>query len=170
MMLDTGELCFEFYCLVFMVRIIINSSFQLITYFFKDSNVCFMNGVFFRGVFHPEFPSVLTALEIDHAVVANCLIDVRGIETILLIKVRLSTSYWSSKKSIFSFYGVDTIPSLIVPVTDKRDVGVCFGFVCLFWFVSFFVLFVLCLVLLFVFNFVFSPLGRGKDPGSSSRP
>ncbi|KFZ64173.1 Structural maintenance of chromosomes protein 6, partial [Podiceps cristatus] len=39
-----------------------------------------------RGVQHPEFPSVLTALEIDHAVVANCLIDVRGIETILLIK------------------------------------------------------------------------------------
>ncbi|KFQ34223.1 Structural maintenance of chromosomes protein 6, partial [Merops nubicus] len=39
-----------------------------------------------RGVHHPEFPSVLTALEIDNAVVANCLIDVRGIETILLIK------------------------------------------------------------------------------------
>ncbi|XP_074009790.1 structural maintenance of chromosomes protein 6 [Numenius arquata] len=39
-----------------------------------------------RAVDHPEFPSVLTALEIDHAVVANCLIDVRGIETILLIK------------------------------------------------------------------------------------
>ncbi|XP_072714621.1 structural maintenance of chromosomes protein 6 [Ciconia boyciana] len=39
-----------------------------------------------RGVNHPEFPSVLTALEIDHPVVANCLIDVRGIETILLIK------------------------------------------------------------------------------------
>ncbi|KAM9298712.1 structural maintenance of chromosomes protein 6 isoform 1-T1 [Morus bassanus] len=39
-----------------------------------------------RGVHHPEFPSVLTALEIDHAVVANCLIDVRGIETVLLIK------------------------------------------------------------------------------------
>uniref|UniRef100_A0A663MP69 Structural maintenance of chromosomes 6 n=1 Tax=Athene cunicularia TaxID=194338 RepID=A0A663MP69_ATHCN len=39
-----------------------------------------------RGVHHPEFPSVLTALEIDHAVVANCLIDVRGIEKILLIK------------------------------------------------------------------------------------
>ncbi|NXD68852.1 SMC6 protein, partial [Eolophus roseicapillus] len=39
-----------------------------------------------RGVHHPEFPSVLTALDIDHAVVANCLIDVRGIETILLIK------------------------------------------------------------------------------------
>ncbi|KFQ63393.1 Structural maintenance of chromosomes protein 6, partial [Pelecanus crispus] len=39
-----------------------------------------------RAVHHPEFPSVLTALEIDHAVVANCLIDVRGIETILLIK------------------------------------------------------------------------------------
>ncbi|KFP90045.1 Structural maintenance of chromosomes protein 6, partial [Apaloderma vittatum] len=39
-----------------------------------------------RGVHHPEFPSVLTALEIDHAMVANCLIDVRGIEKILLIK------------------------------------------------------------------------------------
>ncbi|NXH14626.1 SMC6 protein, partial [Bucco capensis] len=39
-----------------------------------------------RGVHHPEFPSVLTALEIDHPVVANCLIDVRSIETILLIK------------------------------------------------------------------------------------
>ncbi|NWI90720.1 SMC6 protein, partial [Pitta sordida] len=39
-----------------------------------------------RAVHHPEFPSVLTALEIDHAMVANCLIDVRGIEKILLIK------------------------------------------------------------------------------------
>ncbi|NWW11028.1 SMC6 protein, partial [Oreocharis arfaki] len=39
-----------------------------------------------RAVLHPEFPSVLTALEIDNPVVANCLIDMRGIETILLIK------------------------------------------------------------------------------------
>ncbi|NXA78790.1 SMC6 protein, partial [Thryothorus ludovicianus] len=39
-----------------------------------------------RAVHHPEFPSVLTALEIDDPVVANCLIDMRGIETILLIK------------------------------------------------------------------------------------
>lgn len=39
-----------------------------------------------KGVHHPEFPSVLTALEIDDPVVANCLIDVRGIEKILLIK------------------------------------------------------------------------------------
>ncbi|NXI01462.1 SMC6 protein, partial [Pachycephala philippinensis] len=39
-----------------------------------------------RAVHHPEFPSVLTALEIDNPVVANCLIDMRGIETILLIK------------------------------------------------------------------------------------
>ncbi|XP_064002481.1 structural maintenance of chromosomes protein 6 [Pogoniulus pusillus] len=40
-----------------------------------------------RGaVYHPEFPSVLTALEIDHPMVANCLIDARGIETVLLIK------------------------------------------------------------------------------------
>ncbi|KAM6433429.1 structural maintenance of chromosomes protein 6 [Rhynochetos jubatus] len=49
----------------------------------------FQNNVYdvrHRGVHHPKFPSVLTALEIDHTVVANCLIDVRGIETILLIK------------------------------------------------------------------------------------
>uniref|UniRef100_A0A8C4XKP9 Structural maintenance of chromosomes protein 6 n=1 Tax=Falco tinnunculus TaxID=100819 RepID=A0A8C4XKP9_FALTI len=39
-----------------------------------------------RGTHHPEFPTVLSALEIDNAVVANCLIDVRGIEKILLIK------------------------------------------------------------------------------------
>uniref|UniRef100_G1NMM1 Structural maintenance of chromosomes protein 6 n=1 Tax=Meleagris gallopavo TaxID=9103 RepID=G1NMM1_MELGA len=38
------------------------------------------------GVHHPEFPSVLTALEIDGAAVANCLINVRGIEKVLLIK------------------------------------------------------------------------------------
>ncbi|XP_020639932.3 structural maintenance of chromosomes protein 6 isoform X1 [Pogona vitticeps] len=39
-----------------------------------------------RAVVHPGFPSVLTALDIDNAVVANCLIDMRSIETILLIK------------------------------------------------------------------------------------
>ncbi|NXO63989.1 SMC6 protein, partial [Phainopepla nitens] len=39
-----------------------------------------------RAVRHPEFPSVLTALEIDNPVVANCLIDMRGVETVLLIK------------------------------------------------------------------------------------
>ncbi|NXI09064.1 SMC6 protein, partial [Irena cyanogastra] len=39
-----------------------------------------------RAVDHPEFPSVLTALEIDNPVIANCLIDMRGIETVLLIK------------------------------------------------------------------------------------
>ncbi|NXP68402.1 SMC6 protein, partial [Chloropsis cyanopogon] len=39
-----------------------------------------------RAVRHPEFPTVLTALEIDNPVVANCLIDMRGIETVLLIK------------------------------------------------------------------------------------
>ncbi|NWW60448.1 SMC6 protein, partial [Ifrita kowaldi] len=39
-----------------------------------------------RAVHHPEFPSVLTALEIDNPVVANCLIDMRSIETVLLIK------------------------------------------------------------------------------------
>ncbi|KAG1931921.1 structural maintenance of chromosomes protein 6 [Pimephales promelas] len=39
-----------------------------------------------RAVNHPEYPTVLQALEIENPVVANCLIDMRGIETILLIK------------------------------------------------------------------------------------
>ncbi|RVE55821.1 hypothetical protein OJAV_G00229750 [Oryzias javanicus] len=39
-----------------------------------------------RAVIHPEFPSVLQALEIEDPIVANCLIDQRGIESILLIK------------------------------------------------------------------------------------
>ncbi|XP_037541399.1 structural maintenance of chromosomes protein 6-like [Nematolebias whitei] len=41
-----------------------------------------------RAVNHPEYPSVLQALEIEDPVVANCLIDQRGIESILLIKNR----------------------------------------------------------------------------------
>lgn len=36
---------------------------------------------------HPEYPSVLQALETEDPVVANCLIDQRAIECILLIKV-----------------------------------------------------------------------------------
>uniref|UniRef100_A0A4W4GP45 Structural maintenance of chromosomes protein 6 n=1 Tax=Electrophorus electricus TaxID=8005 RepID=A0A4W4GP45_ELEEL len=39
-----------------------------------------------RAVRHPQYPTVLQALDIDNPVVANCLIDMRGIETILLIK------------------------------------------------------------------------------------
>ncbi|TRY56193.1 hypothetical protein DNTS_002545 [Danionella cerebrum] len=39
-----------------------------------------------RAVNHPQYPSVLQALDIENPVVANCLIDMRGIETILLIK------------------------------------------------------------------------------------
>nr|XP_040016295.1 structural maintenance of chromosomes protein 6 [Gasterosteus aculeatus aculeatus]XP_040016296.1 structural maintenance of chromosomes protein 6 [Gasterosteus aculeatus aculeatus] len=41
-----------------------------------------------RAVNHPDHPSVLQALEIEDPVVANCLIDQRGIESILLIKNR----------------------------------------------------------------------------------
>lgn len=41
-----------------------------------------------RAVNHPHYPSVLQALEIEDPVVANCLIDQRGIESILLIKNR----------------------------------------------------------------------------------
>lgn len=39
-----------------------------------------------RGVHHPEFPSVLGTLMVDNPVVNNCLIDMRGIECILIIK------------------------------------------------------------------------------------
>lgn len=39
-----------------------------------------------RAVNHPDYPTVLQALDIENPVVANCLIDMRGIETILLIK------------------------------------------------------------------------------------
>lgn len=41
-----------------------------------------------RGVNHPVYPSVLQSLEIEDPVVANCLIDQRGIESVLLIKNR----------------------------------------------------------------------------------
>ncbi|XP_071773847.2 structural maintenance of chromosomes protein 6 isoform X2 [Centroberyx gerrardi] len=41
-----------------------------------------------RAVNHPDYPSVLQALEIEDPVVANCLIDQRGIECVLLIKNR----------------------------------------------------------------------------------
>uniref|UniRef100_A0A4W3I2H2 Structural maintenance of chromosomes protein 6 n=1 Tax=Callorhinchus milii TaxID=7868 RepID=A0A4W3I2H2_CALMI len=53
-------------------------------------NVCeFQNDVYDvrgKGVYHPDFPTILDAIEIDNAVVANCLIDMRGIERVLLIK------------------------------------------------------------------------------------
>ncbi|KAL0967799.1 hypothetical protein UPYG_G00257070 [Umbra pygmaea] len=39
-----------------------------------------------RAVNHPDYPSVLQSLEIEDPVVTNCLIDQRGIESILLIK------------------------------------------------------------------------------------
>ncbi|XP_066467961.1 structural maintenance of chromosomes protein 6 isoform X2 [Tiliqua scincoides] len=39
-----------------------------------------------RAVVCNEFPSVLSALHIDSTMVANCLIDMRNIETVLLIK------------------------------------------------------------------------------------
>ncbi|XP_012677888.1 structural maintenance of chromosomes protein 6 [Clupea harengus] len=39
-----------------------------------------------RGVKHPEFPSVLDTLNCSSPVITNCLIDMRGIECILIIK------------------------------------------------------------------------------------
>lgn len=41
-----------------------------------------------RAVDHPPHQSVLQVLEIEDPVVANCLIDMRGIESILLFMVR----------------------------------------------------------------------------------
>ncbi|XP_041832075.1 structural maintenance of chromosomes protein 6 [Melanotaenia boesemani] len=41
-----------------------------------------------RAVNHPQYPSVLQSLEIEDPVVANCLIDQKSIESILLIKNR----------------------------------------------------------------------------------
>lgn len=40
-----------------------------------------------RAVNHPDYQSVLQVLEIEDPVVANCLIDLRGIESILLFMV-----------------------------------------------------------------------------------
>uniref|UniRef100_A0A4X2JLE1 Structural maintenance of chromosomes 6 n=1 Tax=Vombatus ursinus TaxID=29139 RepID=A0A4X2JLE1_VOMUR len=47
---------------------------------------CELYDVTDRTAYHPEFPTVLTALEIDKTVVVNTLIDMRGIESVLLIK------------------------------------------------------------------------------------
>ncbi|KAM8846096.1 structural maintenance of chromosomes protein 6 isoform 1-T1 [Synchiropus picturatus] len=41
-----------------------------------------------RAVNHPKYPSVLQALDIEDHFVTNCLIDQRGVESILLIKDR----------------------------------------------------------------------------------
>ncbi|XP_077414638.1 structural maintenance of chromosomes protein 6 [Vanacampus margaritifer] len=41
-----------------------------------------------RAVNHPAYPTVLQTVEIEDPIVANCLIDQRGIESILLIKNR----------------------------------------------------------------------------------
>uniref|UniRef100_A0A673L885 Structural maintenance of chromosomes protein 6 n=1 Tax=Sinocyclocheilus rhinocerous TaxID=307959 RepID=A0A673L885_9TELE len=42
--------------------------------------------VLVSGVQHPEFPSVLDCLNIENPVITNCLIDMRSIESILIIK------------------------------------------------------------------------------------
>ncbi|XP_030627220.1 structural maintenance of chromosomes protein 6 [Chanos chanos] len=43
-----------------------------------------------RGVSHPEFPSVLDIIVVANPVITNCLIDMRGIECILIIKDKAS--------------------------------------------------------------------------------
>uniref|UniRef100_A0A8C1FWX9 Structural maintenance of chromosomes protein 6 n=1 Tax=Cyprinus carpio TaxID=7962 RepID=A0A8C1FWX9_CYPCA len=61
------------------------------SYFPKGSRpqimVCpFTDRVYNLQVHHPEFPSVLDCLNIENPVITNCLIDMRGIESILIIK------------------------------------------------------------------------------------
>ncbi|XP_048453072.1 structural maintenance of chromosomes protein 6-like [Rhincodon typus] len=41
-----------------------------------------------RAVHHPDFPTVFESLEISNPVVANCFIDLRNIERILIIKLK----------------------------------------------------------------------------------
>lgn len=57
--------------------------------------------LYVRAVNHPEYPSVLQALEIEDPVVANCLIDQKNIESILLIKARFMHN---SRKTEFGAY------------------------------------------------------------------
>uniref|UniRef100_A0A3Q4MY90 Structural maintenance of chromosomes protein 6 n=1 Tax=Neolamprologus brichardi TaxID=32507 RepID=A0A3Q4MY90_NEOBR len=59
--------------------------------------ICFVFCV--RAVSHPSYPSVLQALEIEDPVVANCLIDQKGIESILLIKNRTEARRVMQSKS-----------------------------------------------------------------------
>lgn len=66
------------------IKLKFESTYILLIYNFLVLNI-FLSP---RAAYHPEFPTVLTALEIDNAVVANSLIDMRSIETVLLIKVR----------------------------------------------------------------------------------
>lgn len=53
----------------------------------------FLIGLFLPLIFvvsrvhHQEFPSILDTLIVDNPVITNCLIDMRGIECILVIKV-----------------------------------------------------------------------------------
>lgn len=49
--------------------------------------LCVSYFLYGRAVDHPNYQSVLQVLEIEDPVVANCLIDLRGIETILLFMV-----------------------------------------------------------------------------------
>ncbi|XP_043830639.1 structural maintenance of chromosomes protein 6-like [Dromiciops gliroides] len=69
------ELMKRFYPLGFLQPQIIVSSFECELYDVTD-----------KAAYHPEFPTVLTALEIDSPVVANTLIDMKSIESVLLIK------------------------------------------------------------------------------------
>lgn len=49
--------------------------------------MCFCILLCFRGVNHPDYPSVLDSLSIANPVITNCLFDMRGRESILIIKV-----------------------------------------------------------------------------------
>ncbi len=46
--------------------------------------------LFCRKAHHPEYPTVLDMITASSPVIINCLIDMRGIESILIIKVSMS--------------------------------------------------------------------------------
>lgn len=48
-----------------------------------------------RKAYHPEYPSVLDMITAANPVIINCLIDMRGIESILIIKVGAVVECWS---------------------------------------------------------------------------
>lgn len=51
------------------------------------SMFCFHSVLFHRKAYHPEYPSVMDIITATSPVIINCLIDMRGIESILIIKV-----------------------------------------------------------------------------------
>ena len=66
----------------------------------------------FSGVKHPNYPSVLDSLIISSPVITNCLIDMRGIESILIIKVSVCSDFITCKYAGFLVIDVCVLPCI----------------------------------------------------------